>query len=124
MVLPVVKGLQFNFLPFHFRCRKYPDPEQVQQCKESLKLYYYEAESDYANAAMPTWDSETYTLIDTLAADETYDDTGGEVHYNREIRDVQITRPGVYFAFQDLGACSTIVYVKIYSHICTSTIAK
>ena len=90
-----------------------------------MKLYYYEAESDYANGEMPTWDSDTYTLLDTLAADEIYQNPrDARAILNTEVRDVEITRQGMYFAIQDLGACSMVVYVKIYSIICPSVIAR
>jgi len=52
------------------KCTKYPDPGRLQQCKESFKLLYYEAESDFANSMMPTWDEETYRHVDVIAANK------------------------------------------------------
>ena len=40
------------------------------QGKESFKLLYYEAEGDFANAMMPTWDEDTYRHVDVIAADK------------------------------------------------------
>ena len=53
-------------------CQMFPDPENLHQCRESFKLYYYEAESDFANSMMPTWDTETYSHVDVVAADQTF----------------------------------------------------
>jgi len=50
-------------------CTKYPDPGRLQQCRESFKLLRYDAESDFANAMMPTWDEATYAYVDVIAAD-------------------------------------------------------
>ena len=56
------------------KCTKYPDPGRLQQCKESFKLLYYEAESDFANAMMPTWDEDTYRHVDVIAANRVFSD--------------------------------------------------
>lgn len=101
------------------RCSKYPDPERLQQCKESFKLLYYEAESDFANAMMPTWDAVTYRHVDVIAADRVFSDVGDAV-INTETRSVAVTGGGVYFAFQDQGACTTILSVRVYRVLCPS----
>ncbi len=114
------KGANRLYVEMRFtmrKCTKYPDPALLQQCKESFKLYYYEAESDFANEMMPTWDIETYSHVDVVAADHTFDDTS-DAFINTEIRSISITRQGVYFAFHDTGACTTLLSIRIYYKLC------
>lgn len=103
------------------KCTRYPDPEMLQQCKESFKLLYYEAESDFANDMMPTWDTDTYKHVDVVAADQTFTSINDAV-INKEVRSVEITRKGVYFAFHDLGACTTLISVRIYYIMCPAIV--
>ena len=102
------------------KCTVYPNPENLQQCKESFKLLYYEAESDFANQMRPTWDSSTYTHVDVVAADETFTSSADSV-VNTEIRSVPVTKEGVYFAFHDEGACTSLLSIRIYYILCPST---
>ncbi len=101
------------------RCTKYPEPGRLQQCKESFKLLYYEMEGNYANSMMPTWDSDTYNHIDVIAADKVFTDIN-EAVINTETRSVAMTRKGIYFAFHDQGACTTLLSVRIYYVACPS----
>ena len=103
------------------KCTKYPDPQTLQQCKESFSLLYYEAESDFANKHMPTWDVHTYRHIDAIAADYPSEDRQ-QISTNTETRSVAITRRGVYFAFYDQGACMTLTRVRIYYKMCPSVV--
>lgn len=103
------------------RCTKHSDPSMLQQCKETFNLYYYEAESDFANDLLPTWDAQTYKKIDTIAADILYeDDFDITTQMNSEIKTVPINRRGLYFAFQDTGACVSLMSIKIYYITCPS----
>jgi len=68
------------------KCTKYPNPGRLQQCKESFKLLYYEAESDFANAMMPTWDEETYRHVDVVAANKVFVDLNQTALINTETR--------------------------------------
>ncbi|XP_041355341.1 ephrin type-B receptor 3-like [Gigantopelta aegis] len=82
-------------------------------CKETFNLYYYEADSDIAKQEVPSWDSTTYKLIDKISGDYIYT---SEIKINSETRQID-QRPelvGVYFAFQDEGACLTFYSIKIY----------
>nr|UZQ18783.1 Eph receptor tyrosine kinase [Doryteuthis pealeii] len=99
------------------KCIRHNDPSSLQQCKETFNLYYYEAESDFANNHMPTWDPQVYTKIDTIAADSLYVQPT-DVVVNMETKHVTIKRKGVYFAFQDTGACITLLSVRIYYVTC------
>ena len=103
------------------KCDHYPDPQTLQQCKESFSLLYYEAESDFANSHMPTWDTKTYRHIDAIAADYPSADRQ-QISTNTETRGVAITRRGVYFAFYDQGACMTLTRVRIYYVVCPSVV--
>lgn len=101
------------------KCSRITDPTNLQQCKETFNLYYYEADSDFANDRVPTWDSPTYTLIDKVAADFLYENPQ-DFTINTESRAVPL-RPGlrgVYFAFQDEGACVTLLSVRVYYVTC------
>ena len=104
-------------------CQMFPDPENLHQCRESFKLYYYEAESDFANSMMPTWDTETYSHVDVVAADQTFESID-EAVTNVEVRSVPITRRGVYFAFHDEGACTALLSIRIYYIMCEAVIVS
>lgn len=99
------------------QCDQYFEPENLQQCKESFRLMYFEAESDVANEMRPSWDTMTYRHLDVVAADETFVDLNNAV-INTEIRDIPVTNNGVYFAFLDEGACVTLTSVRVYYIIC------
>lgn len=99
------------------KCTNFPSPEQLQQCKESYKLLYYGADSDIANSARPTWDTAAWTHIDVIAADKTYEGKD-DVFINQETRDIEVTHNGLYFAFYDTGACTSLIYVRIYYITC------
>ena len=103
------------------KCTKFPEPGRLQQCKESFKLLYYEAESDFANYMMPTWDSDTYRHMDVVAADKIFSDNT-DTTINTETRSVPITRRGAYFAFQDEGACTTLLSVRVYYIMCPKVV--
>ena len=108
-------NIQINFTMR--TCDLYHEPEQLQQCKEAFKLLYYEAESDFANAMRPTWDTQVYRHIDVIAADSTFVDPHDFV-VNSETRSIPVTNNGVYFAFLDQGACVTLMAVRIYYIVC------
>lgn len=97
----------------------YPEPDRLLQCKESFKLLYYEAATDFANAMMPTWDTHTYKDIDVIAADYAFTHTD-DFYVNTEIREIPITQDGVYFAFYDTGACTMLRSVHVYYIMCLS----
>ena len=121
---PYIPRLGANSLRIEVRfsmreCAKHSDPSSIIQCKETFNLYYYQANSDIANAEMPSWDEHTWTSIDKIAADHRYDDTS-DIQMNTENREETLDRPlnGVYIAFQDLGACVMLYSVKVYYIMC------
>ncbi|KAL3862131.1 hypothetical protein ACJMK2_008121, partial [Sinanodonta woodiana] len=119
------KRLYVNMTFSMRRCTSHLDPGSLQQCKETYSLYYYEAERDFANDEMPAWDSTSYTLVDKIAADEMYE-TSDQIVFNKEVRDVSLLRglQGVYFAFQDEGACVALVSVSVYYLTCSNITTK
>ena len=68
---------------------------------------------------MPTWDEDTYSHVDVVAADQVFTDIN-EAVINTEVRSIPITRRGVYLAFYDQGACTTLISVRIFYHMCPS----
>ena len=85
--------------------------------RESIKLYYYWADVDIANAGRPTWDSHAYQLLDVLAADRVFtDDT--DVFVNHETRSLPVSGAGLYIAVRDQGSCTTIVSIVVYYYVC------
>ncbi|XP_076451598.1 ephrin type-A receptor 4-like isoform X2 [Babylonia areolata] len=102
------------------RCSRLIDPNNLQQCKETFNLYYYEANDDFANDKFPTWDTQTYTLIDKVAADYMWETTRDEITINTERRSVVLNPNirGVYFAFQDEGSCVNLISVRVFYVTC------
>ncbi|ESO91241.1 hypothetical protein LOTGIDRAFT_105485, partial [Lottia gigantea] len=101
------------------KCSRITDPSSLQQCKETFNLYYYEADMDIANEMRPTWDAQTYTLVDKVPARHLYEQPT-EIKINTETRRIAL-RPnlrGVYFAFQDEGACVTLISIKVFYVVC------
>ena len=105
------------------KCTKYPDPGRLQQCKESFKLLYYEADSDIANAMRPTWDEDTYRHVDVIAANRVFTDNNDAL-INTELRSIPVTQNGVYFAFYDQGGCPTFISIRIYFIMCESIVVN
>ncbi|KAI8796183.1 ephrin type-B receptor 2, partial [Biomphalaria glabrata] len=107
------------------KCSKIIDSTNLQQCKETFNLYYFDAGSDFANALRPSWDALTYKRIDKIAADKLFVDNT-EQEYNEESRQIALTSNvrGVYFAIQDEGGCVTLVRVKVYYITCPNITVK
>lgn len=91
--------------------------------KESFKVFYFEAESDFANAQRPTWDSDAYSLVDVIAADRLFSDVADAV-VNSERRSVRIDRQGLYLAFRDEGTCVTLLSVKVFYYECPAVVTS
>ena len=51
------------------KCSGVVDASSLRQCKETINLYYIEADNDFANKEIPSWDELTYTMVDKIAAD-------------------------------------------------------
>jgi len=89
--------------------------------RQSIKLYYYEADIDIANARRPTWDAETYKLVDVLAAERVFTDDS-DVHVNKKTVSVAVNSRGIYLAVRDQGSCTTIISLSVYYYVCPSVI--
>ena len=116
------------------RCSGVVDASALQQCKETFNLYYYEANSDFGNDALPTWDSNTYTMVDKIAVDEinSYNNSGTHSEYQNVVTRVipppssrrDLSLNGVYFAIQNEGACVTLMRIRVYYVTCDAIYAK
>ncbi|KAA0183400.1 hypothetical protein HAZT_HAZT009973, partial [Hyalella azteca] len=85
-------------------------------CKETFSLLYYEF--DAATKEPPFWESESYKLIDRIAADDGRFTNNNEVIINTEVRSIPVTKKGVYFALRDQGACISLLSIKVYYMTC------
>uniref|UniRef100_A0A8C2Q4W3 Ephrin type-B receptor 3 n=1 Tax=Cyprinus carpio TaxID=7962 RepID=A0A8C2Q4W3_CYPCA len=92
-------------------------------CKETFNLFYYESDSDSATATSPFWMENPYVKVDTIAPDESFSMLeSGRV--NTKIRSFgPLSKAGFYLAFQDLGACMSLISVRVFYKKCSTTIA-
>ncbi|XP_062251570.1 ephrin type-B receptor 3-like [Platichthys flesus] len=93
-------------------------------CKETFNLFYYESDSDSATATSPFWMENPYVKVDTIAPDESFSMLeSGRV--NTKIRSFgPLSKAGFYLAFQDLGACMSLISVRVFYKKCSTTIAN
>lgn len=111
-------------------------PQRVLSCKETFALLYKEMNdpiesqssqssdrqlingmmSSAANASFAQ--SDSFQLIDAIAADEGRFTSNTDVVINTEIRSIPVTKRGVYFAFRDQGACLSLISIKVYHLKC------
>lgn len=110
-------------------------PQMVLSCKETFALLYKEVDapiqangpSIQSAANVSFAQSDSYTLIDAIAADEGRFTSNNDVVINTEIRSIPVTKRGVYFAFRDQGACLSLISIKVYHMQCpqlTTNLAK
>ncbi|KAA8591287.1 hypothetical protein FQN60_002230 [Etheostoma spectabile] len=101
-------------------------PNVPGSCKETFNLYYYESDSDTATKSSPPWMENPWVKVDTIAADESFSqvDLGGRImNINSEIRSFgPVSRNGFYLAFQDYGACMSLIAVRVFYRKCLSVI--
>ncbi|XP_033985066.1 ephrin type-B receptor 2 isoform X2 [Trematomus bernacchii] len=97
-------------------------PNVPGSCKETFNLYYYESDSDTATKSSPPWMENPWVKVDTIAADESFSqvDLGGRImKINSEVRSFgPVSRSGFYLAFQDYGACMSIIAVRVFYRKC------
>ncbi|XP_076879992.1 ephrin type-B receptor 3b isoform X6 [Brachyhypopomus gauderio] len=93
-------------------------------CKETFNLFYYESDSDSATATSPFWMENPYMKVDTIAPDESFSMLeSGRV--NTKIRSFgPLSKAGFYLAFQDLGACMSLISVRVFYKKCSTSIAN
>uniref|UniRef100_A0A8C4DDV3 Ephrin type-B receptor 3 n=1 Tax=Dicentrarchus labrax TaxID=13489 RepID=A0A8C4DDV3_DICLA len=93
-------------------------------CKETFNLFYYESEGDTATDTSPLWRENPYVKVDTIAPDESFSllETG---RINTKVRSFgPLSKAGFYLAFQDLGACMSLISVRVFFKKCSTTIAN
>ncbi|KAK7884106.1 hypothetical protein WMY93_027229 [Mugilogobius chulae] len=97
-------------------------PNVPGSCKETFNLYYYEADADTATRMNPAWMENPWVKVDTIAADESFSqvDLGGRImKINSEVRSFgPVSKNGFYLAFQDYGACMSIIAVRVFYRKC------
>ncbi|XP_027509158.1 ephrin type-B receptor 5 [Corapipo altera] len=95
-------------------------------CKETFTLYYHQSEADIASQDLPEWREGPWTKVDTIAADESFsqvDSTGKVVKMNVKVRSFgPLTKHGFYLAFQDSGACMSLVAVQVFFYKCPAVV--
>ncbi|XP_036378633.1 ephrin type-B receptor 3-like isoform X6 [Megalops cyprinoides] len=93
-------------------------------CKETFNLFYYESDGDTATATSPFWMENPYVKVDTIAPDESFSMLeSGRV--NTKVRSFgPLSKAGFYLAFQDLGACMSLISVRVFYKKCSTTIAN
>ncbi|NXL83439.1 EPHA2 protein, partial [Alectura lathami] len=91
-------------------------------CKETFNLFYAESDVDYGT----NFQKRQFKKIDTIAPDEITvqeDFDTRNVKLNVEVRSVgPLRRRGFYLAFQDLGACVSILSVRVYYKKCPALV--
>lgn len=101
-------------------------PNVPGSCKETFNLYYYETDSVIATKKSAFWTEAPYLKVDTIAADESFSqvDFGGRLmKVNTEVRSFgPLTRNGFYLAFQDYGACMSLLSVRVFFKKCPSVV--
>ncbi|KAG7226983.1 hypothetical protein INR49_022329 [Caranx melampygus] len=101
-------------------------PNVPGSCKETFNLYYYESDSDTATKSSPPWMENPWVKVDTIAADESFSqvDLGGRImKINSEVRSFgPVSRNGFYLAFQDYGACMSLIAVRVFYRKCPRVI--
>lgn len=101
------------------KCVKHSDPTKIQSCQETFNLYYFEADRDFANSEMPTWDATAYSLVDKIPAQH-LGESSNDLPLNNVTKFVSLRKGvrGIYFAFQDTGACVSLISIKVYYKMC------
>uniref|UniRef100_A0A8B9QG06 Ephrin type-B receptor 3 n=1 Tax=Apteryx owenii TaxID=8824 RepID=A0A8B9QG06_APTOW len=92
-------------------------------CKETFNLFYYESDTDSASANSPFWMENPYIKVDTIAPDESFSKLESG-RMNTKVRSFgPLSKNGFYLAFQDLGACMSLISVRAFYKKCSNTIA-
>uniref|UniRef100_A0A914WM81 Eph LBD domain-containing protein n=1 Tax=Plectus sambesii TaxID=2011161 RepID=A0A914WM81_9BILA len=100
-------------------CKQFPG--KARSCKETFTLLAYEADSDFATHTKPQWKGSEWTTVDRIAGTGRFSDANEEA-INVETRSFTVSKKGVYFAFQDGGACISILNIRVYYENCVETV--
>ncbi|KAL2097123.1 hypothetical protein ACEWY4_006330 [Coilia grayii] len=121
------RGAQRIYVEMRFTVRDCSSiPNVPGSCKETFNLYYYETDSVIATKGSTFWMEAPYLKVDTIAADESFSqvDFGGRLmKVNTEVRSFgPLSQNGFYLAFQDYGACMSLLSVRVFYKKCPSVV--
>ncbi|KAL4635941.1 ephrin type-B receptor 1-B-like [Arapaima gigas] len=121
------RGAQRVYVEIRFTVRDCSSiPNVPGSCKETFNLYYYETDSVIASKGSAFWMEAPFLKVDTIAADESFSqvDFGGRLmKVNTEVRSFgPLSRSGFYLAFQDYGACMSLLSVRVFYKRCPSVV--
>ncbi|XP_069098928.1 ephrin type-B receptor 5-like isoform X2 [Pleurodeles waltl] len=98
----------------------------VSSCKETFTLYYHAADRDNATLSSPEWREGPWVKVDTIAADESFskvDIPGKMLQVNIKTRSFgPLRQRGFYLAFQDSGACLSLMAVHVFFYKCPAVV--
>uniref|UniRef100_A0A3B4WBL6 Ephrin type-B receptor 1-like n=1 Tax=Seriola lalandi dorsalis TaxID=1841481 RepID=A0A3B4WBL6_SERLL len=104
-------------------------PSVLGSCKETFNLYYLETDRTVSESikGVEYWANAPFLKVDTIAADESFSqvDFGGRLmKVNTEVRSFGPLSKGKGFhlAFQDLGACMSLLAVRVFYKKCPSVV--
>uniref|UniRef100_A0A8C6VB02 receptor protein-tyrosine kinase n=1 Tax=Neogobius melanostomus TaxID=47308 RepID=A0A8C6VB02_9GOBI len=104
-------------------------PSVLGSCKETFNLYYLETDRTVTEGVkgVEYWANAPFLKVDTIAADESFSqvDFGGRLmKVNTEVRSFGPLSKGKGFhlAFQDLGACMSLLAVRVFYKKCPSVV--
>ncbi|CAL8367904.1 unnamed protein product [Boreogadus saida] len=121
------RGAQRIYVEMRFTVRDCSSiPNVPGSCKETFNLYYYESDAVIATKGTAFWMEAPYLKVDTIAADESFSqvDFGGRLmKVNTEVRSFgPLSKNGFYLAFQDYGACMSLLSVRVFYKKCPSVV--
>lgn len=121
------RGAQRVYVEIRFTVRDCSSiPNVPGSCKETFNLYYYETDAVIATKSTAFWMEAPYLKVDTIAADESFSqvDFGGRLmKVNTEVRSFgPLSKNGFYLAFQDYGACMSLLSVRVFYKKCPSVV--
>ncbi|KAM9791122.1 ephrin type-B receptor 1 isoform 6-T8 [Syngnathus typhle] len=121
------RGAQRIYVEIRFTVRDCSSiPNVPGSCKETFNLYYYESDAVIATKGSAFWMEAPYLKVDTIAADESFSqvDFGGRLmKVNTEVRSFgPLSKTGFYLAFQDYGACMSLLSVRVFYKKCPSVV--
>uniref|UniRef100_A0A0F8C505 receptor protein-tyrosine kinase n=1 Tax=Larimichthys crocea TaxID=215358 RepID=A0A0F8C505_LARCR len=104
-------------------------PSVLGSCKETFNLYYLETDRTVSEGikGVEYWANAPFLKVDTWAADESFSqvDFGGRLmKVNTEVRSFGPLSKGrgFHLAFQDLGACMSLLAVRVFYKKCPSIV--
>uniref|UniRef100_H2YZE5 receptor protein-tyrosine kinase n=1 Tax=Ciona savignyi TaxID=51511 RepID=H2YZE5_CIOSA len=104
------------YIELNFSMRECHDLEDT-ICRETFKIYYAIANNGSRN---PNLDENTFTTIDTVAAEDHFHPRKKGVVTVVMPASVDISSTGIYIALMDEGACMALISLRVYSIVCPS----